>query len=142
MALTIKQEKFCLEYVKSGNARTAYIAAGYSHNKDGTTDVNACRLLKNDKIKARLAELANEIKNDSIADAVEMQETLTKIIRRELPEEVIVDGEIMTKKASLKDVVNAIEKLGRMQGCFDNKLSVELAIPVYGGEEEFEAEEE
>lgn len=145
--LTPKQERFCLEYAKCGNARQAYISAGYSHKKDSTADVNACRLLKNDKVKARLAELAEEVKNDSIADIQEMQETLTKIIRQKMTEEVIVtegtgegcsEAKSVDKGPAIKDVINAINTLGKMQGLFKEKVEVEAIIPVFSGEDELE----
>lgn len=143
--LTPKQEKFCIEYAKCGNARQAYISAGYKHKKDSTTDVNACRLLKNDKVKARLAELAEEAKNNSIADIQEMQQVLTSIIRQELNEEVVlvdpVNGVVRIKKsAAIKDVVNAVEKLGKMQGAFvekvEQQVDMELNISIDYGDED------
>lgn len=145
--LTPKQEKFCLEYAKLGNARQSYINAGYKKNKDSTVDVNACRLLKNDKVKARLAELAKEAENVAIADIQEMQEKLTEIIRQTLEEEVIViegsgegcsDARKMKKKPAIKDVINAINTLGKMQGAFKDKVELEVAIPVFAGEDELE----
>lgn len=133
--LTPKQEKFCIEYARCGNARQAYISAGYKHKKDSTTDVNACRLLKNDKVKARLAELYEAAKNDAIADVQEMQEVLTMIIRQEMTEEVIVTegtGEgcskarTMDKAPAIKDVIGAINTLGKMQGAFVDKNEAEI----------------
>ena len=145
--LTIKQEKFCLEYAECGNARQAYIKAGYSHTKDSTVDVNACRLLKNDKVQARLAELAEEVKNNSIANIQEMQEKLTQIIRQETTEDVIVtefigdgcsEARLQEKKPAVKDVISAINTLGKMQGLFKDKIEVEAIIPVFAVEDELE----
>lgn len=145
--LTIKQEKFCLEYAECGNARQAYIKAGYSHTKDSTVDVNACRLLKNDKVQARLAELAGEVKNNSIANIQEMQEKLTQIIRQETTEDVIVtefigdgcsEARLQEKKPAVKDVISAINTLGKMQGLFKDKIEVEAIIPIFAGEDELE----
>lgn len=128
MALTVRQEKFCLEYAKSGNARQAYRAAGYSCKKESTADVNACNLLKNPKIKERLAELAAEVKTSAIADIVEMQQILTAIMRQEKTEEVIgMGGEITEKRPSIKNVIDAIEKLGKMQGAFTERTEVEIS---------------
>ena len=127
MALSVKQEKFCLEYAKSGNARQAYLKAGYQPKSDEAADANASRLLRNDKVKTRLAELAEEVKNASIADITEMQQKLTAIIRQQLEEEVIViesAGDFMTearkinKKPAIKDVISAVNTLGKMQGAF------------------------
>ena len=129
----MKQEKFCIEYAKSGNARQAYMDAGYSVKNSRTADANACRLLTNDNVKERLAELAEEAKNASIADITEMQQKLTSIIRQEAEEEVIVvinkgdfmqEAQTLTKKPSLKEVISAIEKLGKMQGAFDNTVNL------------------
>lgn len=150
MALSIKQEKFCVEYAKSGNARQAYKNAGYKCKNDASVDASASQLLRNPKVKDRLAELAEEIKNASIADITEMQQKLTAIIRQELSEEVIVTesvGDFMTearkidKKPAVKDVINAINTLGKMQGAFIEKVEqtvdMDLNITVdYGDDPE------
>ena len=145
VGLSIKQEKFCLEYAKLGNARQAYINAGYSFDKSkpSVADVNACRLLKNAKVKARLEELAEEAKNDAIADIQEMQEVLTKIIRQQATEEVVMLNCLGTfektkKQPAIKEVISAIEKLGKMQGAFKEKVELDVAIPVFAGEDELE----
>ena len=135
LALSMKQEKFCLEYAKTGNQRQAYLLAGYECKSDEAADANASRLLRNDKVKARLAELAEEAKNASIADIIEMQQTLTSIIRKQMTEEVIVVesvGDYMTearkmdKEPSIKDIINAITTLGKMQGAFVEKVQQEV----------------
>lgn len=137
VVLPVKQERFCLEYAKSGSQRQAYLKAGYKCSSDETADSNASRLLRNDKVKARLAELAEEVKNASIADITEMQQTLTAIIRQEREEEVIVVesvGDFMSearkinKKPAIKDVINAINSLGKMQGAFIDKVEVDADI--------------
>lgn len=147
--LTPKQEKFCIEYAKCGNARQAYINAGYKCKNDNTVDANASRLLSNAKVKERLAELAEEAKNNAIADIQEMQETLTEIIRQSLEEEVVVvegvgegcsEARIVNKKPTIKDVINAINTLGKIQGVFIDKVQadvdMELSISVEYGDEE------
>ena len=148
MALSMKQEKFCLEYAKLGNARQAYINAGYKNNKESTTDAAASRLLRSVKVKNRLAELAKAAEDAQIADIQEMQKKLTEIIRQELTEEVIVvegvgegcsEARIMNKEPAIKDVINAITTLGKMQGAFIDKVEVEsdmeLNINIDYGEE-------
>jgi phage terminase small subunit len=147
LALSVKQEKFCLEYAKSGNQRQAYLLAGYNVKSDETADANASRLLRNANVKARLAELAEEAKNASIADIVEMQQTLTSIIRKQMTEEVIVVesvGDYMTearkmdKEPSIKDIINAITTLGKMQGLFSEKFKIDVTPVVIGGDDGLE----
>lgn len=127
MFLTPRQEKFCLEYAKCGNARQAYIAAGYSNKKPETTDAAASRLLSTVKVQQRLAELAEEAKNAAIADIQEMQEVLTKIIRQDMTEEVLTsDGYMVKRHPAVKDVINAVNSLGRMQGAFVDKIEADV----------------
>jgi hypothetical protein len=68
-----------------------------------------------------------------------MQQKLTAIIRQELGEEVVVmesTGDFMTqatkveKKPAIKDVINAINTLGKMQGAFVEKLDISGSVPV------------
>lgn len=135
MALSVKQEKFCLEYAKSGNQRQAYLKAGYKCKNEASADASASQLLRNPKVKERLAELAEEIKNASIADVTEMQQALTNIIRQQMDEEVIVvesvgdfmsEARTMSKKPAIKDVISAINTLGKMQGLFVDKVQQEV----------------
>lgn len=62
MALTPKQEAFCLAYLKEGNASEAY---RQSYNSEGmrpeTINRNAKALLDNSKITARLDELRRPV---------------------------------------------------------------------------------
>ena len=139
MALSVKQEKFCLEYAKSGNQRQAYLKAGYKCKNKASADASASALLRNPNVKARLAELAQEVRDASIADVTEMQQTLTQIIRRELTEEMMMmmveaDGvsEPETRKVvkapAIKDIINAINTLGKMQGVFVDKVEASVDL--------------
>jgi phage terminase small subunit len=61
-SLTLKQEKFCLNYLELGNASEAYRKAGYSDGmSDKTVHEASNRLLKNSKVIARLEELRKPI---------------------------------------------------------------------------------
>ena len=135
MALTIKQEKFCIEYAKSGNARQAYKSAGYNCKTDASCDACASQLLRNPKVIERLAELTEEAKDASIADIREMQETLTQIIRKQMKEEVIICDPVagaqkMEKTPAVKEIISAITTLGKMQGAFVDRVNLEGSIPV------------
>lgn len=136
-----------MHYAQTGNATESYKKAGYSAKTDRAVYANANRLLKNDCVKARLAELAAEMASDKIANAREIQEKLTSILRGEIQEECIVvegcgdgisEARIMGKKPSFKDAIKAGEVLARMQGAFDTKLQVEMTVPVFGGEDNLE----
>ena len=149
--LTVKQEAFCLHYAKTGNATESYLVAGYKATTNNVARTESSKLLAKPNIKARLQELADEVHTAAIADITEIQEILTKILRNESKEQAVVVENIgdftsrartVEKDTSIKDRIKAGETLAKMQGAFDNKFQVELTVPVFGGEEEFEAEEE
>ncbi len=142
--MTERQERFCQEYSKLGNATQAAINAGYSER---SAKQIGQKLLTNHDLQIRIKELQGEIKNQNIADAREIQEHLTSIIRGESQEEVIVvegcgDGisEAVTKrkKPSQADRIKAMQLLARMQGVLDNSATLNVVIPVYGGDSELE----
>lgn len=144
MKLTAKQKVFCEEYVKSGNAQQSAIKAGYSAK---TASVIANENLNKPYLKSYIKSLQDEIRNDRILDARQMQEYLSDIIRQESEEEVIVvegcgDGvsEAVTKKKkpSQQDRIKAIQLLARMQGALDNTATVNVVLPVFNGEDDLE----
>ena len=137
--MNVRQDKFCLEYAKCGNATEAAKKAGYSEK---TAKSIGQRLLTYVDVKNRLQELAEKVENSKIADIKEMQERLTSIIRQETTEEVpmvVSQGdwsEIQTvnKKPSINNIISAIEKLGKMQGAFTEKVQVDMLPVIIKGE--------
>ena len=135
--LTPKREKFCQEMSKLGNQRQAYKNAYNCKNmKDETIDHHASVLMRNDKVMTRLKELAEEIKSKNTAEAQEIQEYLTKVIRGEIEEECIVvegvgdgcsEARTINKIVTPKDRIKACETLAKMRGYFDIKIKVENA---------------
>lgn len=85
--LTTKQERFVNEYIKDLNATQAAIRAGYSAK---TAGVQGSVLLKNPNVSAEVKKRLADIKSDSIADATEVLEYFTRVMRREETEKVVV----------------------------------------------------
>lgn len=142
--MTARQIAFCLAYAKCGNATQSAIEAGYSEK---TARSQGQRVLTNVDVQNYLKELHEQNASEKIADAREMQEVLTKIIRQQMEEEnIVVEGvgdgiseaKIMTKKSSHKEVLKAVDLLGRMQGAFSNTTNVNVVLPVFGGEDNLE----
>ena len=128
MKLNEKQEKFVLEYAKSGNAGAAYRKAGYKVKDDNSAISGASRLLMNANVKERLQELNEEVKNDSIASIQEIKEFWTKVLRNEEVEEVVGMTEggpfRLSKDCNIKDRIKAAELLGRTSGIFVDNVNV------------------
>lgn len=129
MVLRLKQEKFCLEFVKCGNASEAYRKSyNIANMKSETINRKAKELMDNGKIRARLQELNAELKSRAIASAEEIQETLTKLLRGEVVEQVpmSLDGEfyLAEKQVTPKDRIKAGEMLAKMRGYYNINLNM------------------
>ena len=142
--MTQRQERFCQEFVATGNATLSAINAGYSERSAKQVGQ---KLLTNHDLQIRIKELSGEIKNQKIADAREMQEHLSAILRGESDEEVIVvegcgdgvsEAVIKKKKPSQSDRIKAMQLLARMQGVLDNNQTINVVVPVYGGDQNLE----
>lgn len=104
------QERFCIEFVKSGNASRAYKAAGYKADNDDSVRAAAAKLLTKDNIKKRIAELREKISSSKIMDAQERRELMTKIAKN--------------KKTSNTDRLKAIDLLNKMDGVYINRTQI------------------
>lgn len=137
--LTDKQRIFANEYLVDLNATIAYKKAYPGVRKDETAKAAGSRLLTNVNVKNYIDEQLKKIEDESIADAAEVMKYLTKVMRNELTEEVVVvegEGEgcssarIVKKDMSAKDRNKAAELLGKRYRLFTDKVEVEGDIPV------------
>lgn len=88
--LTEKQKRFCDYYIETGNATEAAIRAGYSEK---TAKVIGAENLTKPYLKSYIDERIGQLESNRIADAKEVMEYLTKIVRNEAKEEVVVVSE-------------------------------------------------
>lgn len=106
MRLTAKQRLFANEYIKSGNAMQSAIKAGYS---DKYAKARSAQMLENVGIKAYIDAKMAEIESSKIADAKEVLEFYTRVLREEETEEVTLAAgdKVVTvrKKPSTKDKI-------------------------------------
>lgn len=161
--MTEKQKLFVDEYLIDLNATRAYRKA-YPHVKsEGTARACASRLLTKANVKAYIDEKLKKISSEKIADAQEVMEYLTKVMRREMKESVVVtltkerseyvdtgDGkprkktvkeevpQIVEIPAKLSDANKAAELLGKRYALFTDKVQAEIVVPKFEGEDELE----
>lgn len=130
--LTEKQKRFAEEYLIDLNATQAAIRAGYSPKTAYSIgEQNLRKLEVRAYIDARLAE----IRSEKTADAQEVLEYLTAVMRGGETEETLRlagDGiQIVTEIAvSAKERLKAAELIGRRFGMFTDKAQVSLTAPV------------
>lgn len=101
MALTPKQQAFADYYIECGNATEAAKRAGYSENNVGE---NAAKTLKNPNVSAYIAERMEEQERKRVADANEVIEFYTAVMRGEVKDQFGLD-------ASLSDRLKAGDSL-------------------------------
>lgn len=133
--MTDKQKKFCDEYLIDCNGRRAYKAAYPNVKKDAVADVNASRLLSNTKVKKYIDEQLSKIHSNKIADAQEVMEYLTSVIRGESSSSVLAfcgDGrqKVIKKHPDEKERMKAAELIGKRYGLFTDKVEMGGAVPV------------
>ena len=131
--MTEKQKMFADEYLIDLNATRAYKVAYPNVKKDGAAAVNGSKLLRNTKVRAYIDERLEEIHNRKTADAQEVIEYLTSVLRGESQaEEIVVEGigdgcseaRTMSKAPSEKDRLKAAELLGKRYGLYTEKVDV------------------
>ena len=124
--LTDKQIIFANEYLVDLNATRAYKKAYPNVKKDSVAAVNGNRLLRNAKVKNYIDENLKKIEDESIANATEVMKYLTKVMRNETLEEVVIacDGGYakVDKTPSEKDRLKAAELLGKRYRLFVDKV--------------------
>lgn len=121
--LTIKQKKFADEYIISGNASEAALKAGYKNEVSGREN------LRKPTVKSYIDERMKELEDEAIADQAEVLKFLTRIMRDEEKEEVLVnvgnfEQEIQSMKVSTKDKIRAAELLGKRYGSWTDKVDL------------------
>lgn len=127
MKLSLKQQKFADEYIKTGNVSQAALKAGYSK---GYSRTHAYKLLENASVKNYIDTRLEEIKKESIAEQDEILQYLTSVLRGETKEQTLIgvgDGaqEIESIDVSAKDRIKAAELLGKRYMMWTDKQQVE-----------------
>lgn len=136
--LTIKQKRFADEYIISGNASQAAIAAGYSKKYAAQ---NTDKLLKNTKVKSYIAERMAELDSKKIAKQEEVLAYLTSIMRGEQQEKTLV-GEGMGEQriadidVSAKDRIKAAELIGKRYSMWTEKVDVSGGVVFIVGDDD------
>lgn len=97
-----EREFTCLElYIKYGNKTKAGIEAGYSEK---TASCQATRLINGPKGKRYLEQRMEKIDNQKIADANEVMEYLTRVMRGEENDQFGLDAPLAERTKAAKEL--------------------------------------
>ena len=124
MKLTAKQRLFADEYIKSGNATQSAIKAGYANEVSGREN------LQKPTVKAYIDAKMAEIESHKIADAKEVLQFYTRVLRGEEKEEVPLataeDVITIEKKPSIKDKISVAKELMKRYPLNDPVVQAQL----------------
>ena len=124
-SITDKQKRFADEYLIDCNATRAYKAAYPSTKRDVTAAASGAKLLRNCKVKAYIDEQMEKLHSEKVADAREVLEYLTSVMRGKSTAEIVVveglgDGcsgaRHVQKAPDEKERLKAAELLGKHFG--------------------------
>ena len=113
--LSARQELFCLEYIRDGNAAQAAVRAGYSPKQANST---GARLYANVRIRAHIDELMTDLQQEKIADAEEVAVGTP------------IGTEIITKHIGGREQVKAAELLAKRYGLLTENVKLTGGLPV------------
>lgn len=133
--MTEKQKRFCDEYLIDCNATRAYKTVYQNVKSDEVARKAGSRLLTNVDVKNYIAEQMEKIHNEKTADAQEVIEYLTSVLRGEsTAQEIVVEGtgdgcseaRTMEKAPSEKEKLKAAELLGKRYALFTDKVETDV----------------
>lgn len=133
--MTEKQKRFCDEYLIDCNATRAYKTVYQNVKSDEVARKAGSRLLTNVDVKNYIAEQMEKIHNEKTADAQEVIEYLTSVLRGEsTAQEIVVEGtgdgcseaRTMEKAPSEKEKLKATELLGKRYALFTDKVETDV----------------
>lgn len=136
--LNQKQEKFCVEYVRTCDPLKAYYSAGYKSKTDVGARIQITKLMNRPEIQKRIRELNNMVAKETILNNDEIRERLTQIALQQLDEEVLMsvlrgdrsEIEKHKKKGDLRTALKALELLGKSSGMFTEQYKIDGGVQV------------
>ena len=128
--MTEKQKLFADEYLIDCNATRAYKVAYPTVKKDEVARANASRLLTNANVQKYINDRMQKIHNEKTADAQEVVEYLTSVLRGQSTSSVLARDEIgaervIEKPPDEKERLKAAELLGKRYGLYTDKVDLD-----------------
>ncbi len=133
--MNVKQKRFCDEYLIDCNATQAAIRAGYSEKSAKSIGSSN---LRRQEVKDYIEEQLDTIHSEKLADATEIMEYLTTVLRGENVLEKD-NTNTTTRLPDIRERLKAAELLGKRFGLFKEIIDEQEVLPVViSGENELE----
>ena len=124
--LSLKQKRFCDEYIITGNATQSALTAGYSKK---TACGTGCENLTKPAIREYIDIRLKQLDDNKIAKADEVMKLLTAMARGEITEEILIGvggGEQIKARVSVaaKERIKAAELLGKRYALWTERIDI------------------
>ena len=127
--LTEKQQKFILEYIKTGNAVQSYIAAGYIA-KYRSAQVNSSNLLSKPIIQEEITKIRNAEFKKNVATSEEVMDFFSRVMRGEVKDQFGLDAPLSerTKAAQelAKRTIDVETRIKTSKYAHENNITITL----------------
>ena len=137
-----RHEKFCHEYIKDMNATQAAIRTGYSEK---TAKMQGSRLMTNDDIKSRVAELRDAYLDENIMTAKQVEYELTRIaLGLSKEKQVVIEGtgegrseaRIIDKPPDERSRLKALELMAKRHRILSGDTTIDVQpVIIVGGDD-------
>lgn len=137
-----RHEKFCHEYIKDMNATQAAIRTGYSKK---TAKMQGSRLMTNDDIKLRVAELRDAYLDENIMTVKQVEYELTRIaLGLSTEKTVVIEGQgdgwstarIMDKPPDERSRLKALELMAKRHRILSGDTTIDVQpVIIVGGDD-------
>lgn len=144
--MTEKQKRFADEYIIDCNATRAYKVAYPNIKSDDVAKSAGNRLLTFVDVKKYIEEQLEKIRSEKVADAQEVMEYLTAVMRGESQSSVLAREEngsesVIEKPPDEKEKLKAAELLGKRYGLYTEKIETDIDTSInisidYGDDED------
>lgn len=144
--MTEKQKRFADEYIIDCNATRAYKVAYPNIKSDDVAKSAGNRLLTFVDVKKYIEEQLEKIRSEKVADAQEVMEYLTAVMRGESQSSVLAREEngsesVIEKPPDEKEKLKAAELLGKRYGLYTEKIETDIDSSInisidYGDDED------
>ena len=130
--LTLKEQLFCDEFLKSQDLTKAALAAGYSKS---TAKKMGSQLYKRQPVQDYLQTISKTIERETIAATAELREILTSIARGQEnvtePINTFIGGgvqevQMVTRKPNNRERLDAVDKLLKVSGAYNKDVNLNV----------------
>jgi hypothetical protein len=101
-----RQQRFADEFLKSGNASQAAVAAGYS---PGAAGGQGFRLLKNEQVREYIGSRLGEMSRSTIANAEEVMRFLSDVMRGAVKDQFGLDASLADRLTAARELLRRLD---------------------------------